>query len=155
MGANILWFNSSTNETQLWLMDDSKVTGRATVIGDTGAVFVPEEILVTVAVEIAGPNDAPWRTYKPWWTRVLWCPALASLQEFCGWPDRRTCFSQSPQTESRAWVMTQKRSHLSNTTGQTKTSSRAPFLRESDCGSPTPSAREIVRLPFPDRTARS
>src|SRR5260370_562666 len=41
MGVDILWHNSSTNETQRWIMDAQKVTGRATVIEeDASLIFV-------------------------------------------------------------------------------------------------------------------
>src|SRR5207245_942920 len=33
---DIVWHNSSTGETQLWLMDIYRVTGRATVLGEDG-----------------------------------------------------------------------------------------------------------------------
>jgi hypothetical protein len=32
----ILWHNSSTNETQIWFMSRHRVTGRATVLGEDG-----------------------------------------------------------------------------------------------------------------------
>jgi len=39
--ADILWHNSSTGETQIWLMDGPRVTGRATVLGEDGnATFI-------------------------------------------------------------------------------------------------------------------
>ena len=42
MNAHVLWHNSSTNETQLWFVDEYKVTSRATVQGEDGATaFVP------------------------------------------------------------------------------------------------------------------
>ena len=40
-GADILWHNSATGETQVWFMDGNRVTGRATVLGEDGrAIFV-------------------------------------------------------------------------------------------------------------------
>src|SRR5215212_5455911 len=39
--SNILWHNSETNETQMWLMDRHRRTGRATVVGEDGQpVFI-------------------------------------------------------------------------------------------------------------------
>jgi hypothetical protein len=39
--ADILWHNASTDETQIWFMDDHKVARRATVVGEDGkAVLV-------------------------------------------------------------------------------------------------------------------
>jgi hypothetical protein len=32
----IIWHNSSTNETQIWFMDRHRLTGRATVLGEDG-----------------------------------------------------------------------------------------------------------------------
>ncbi|HEV8176161.1 MAG TPA: hypothetical protein VGP44_00590 [Gemmatimonadales bacterium] len=34
--ADIVWHNSSTGETQIWLMDGYRVRGRATVLGENG-----------------------------------------------------------------------------------------------------------------------
>lgn len=41
MAADILWHNASTGETQIWFMNNHKVTSRATVLGEDGkAAFV-------------------------------------------------------------------------------------------------------------------
>lgn len=34
--ADIVWYNSKTGETQIWYMDDHKVVGRGTVLGEDG-----------------------------------------------------------------------------------------------------------------------
>jgi hypothetical protein len=38
--ADILWYNSSTGETQIWLMDGHKVASRATVLGEDGKAIL-------------------------------------------------------------------------------------------------------------------
>ena len=39
--SDILWYNSSTGEIQVWFMDRHKLTGRATVLGEDGsAIFI-------------------------------------------------------------------------------------------------------------------
>jgi hypothetical protein len=35
--TDILWHNSSTNETQIWFMNSHRVSGRATVLGEDGS----------------------------------------------------------------------------------------------------------------------
>ena len=34
--SDILWHNSATGETQIWVMDGSRVSSTATVLGETG-----------------------------------------------------------------------------------------------------------------------
>jgi VCBS repeat protein len=39
-GADILWHNSSTNETQIWFMNGNRVSGRRTVLGENGSALL-------------------------------------------------------------------------------------------------------------------
>ncbi|MFJ6771486.1 hypothetical protein ACIQOV_11060 [Kitasatospora sp. NPDC091257] len=34
---DILWYNTSTNETQIWFMNDMTITGRADVLEENGS----------------------------------------------------------------------------------------------------------------------
>lgn len=38
---DIIWYNSQTGETQIWLMDGHRLAGRATVVDEGGkAIFI-------------------------------------------------------------------------------------------------------------------
>ncbi len=61
MSTDILWHNSSTNETQIWFMNKHKVTGRATVVDENGSpIFVgpPWSIVGTHEREIVWHNSS-------------------------------------------------------------------------------------------------
>ena len=49
---DLLWHNAATNETQIWFMNGPRITGRATVLGEGGAVA-----LVGPPWSIAGVGD--------------------------------------------------------------------------------------------------
>jgi hypothetical protein len=58
---DIVWHNSATGETQLWLMDGSRVTGRATVLGEDGkAAFVGPPWSIVGAGNFNGRDDIVW-----------------------------------------------------------------------------------------------
>ena len=50
--ADILWHNSTSNETQIWLVNDRNVIGRRTVLGENGKI-----IFVGLPWTIVGSND--------------------------------------------------------------------------------------------------
>src|SRR5260221_193626 len=50
--SDILWHNSTTNETQLWFMDHFRIASRATVVGEDGS-----PIFVGPPWSIAGSSD--------------------------------------------------------------------------------------------------
>jgi hypothetical protein len=50
--TDILWHNSSSNETQIWLMNDRSVIGRRTVVGEDG-----KPMLVGLPWTIVGADD--------------------------------------------------------------------------------------------------
>ena len=56
--ADILWYNSSTGESQMWFMDGSKLSGRATVVDADGkpALVGPPFSIVGVEVFRAHPK---------------------------------------------------------------------------------------------------
>ena len=77
MSSDILWHNSSTNETQLWFMDGARVKGRATVLGEDGKpAFVgpPWRIVGTAdfdgdaKADILGPTPLTGRSRSGSWT---------------------------------------------------------------------------------------
>lgn len=60
--SDILWYNSSTGETQIWFMDGHRVASRATVLGEDGsAVFVgpPWSIVGTGVFIFDTPDGIP------------------------------------------------------------------------------------------------
>jgi len=62
MGADILWHNSSTNETQIWFMNGPQLTGRTPVVAENGkAIFVgpPWKIVATGDLHLRGA-DIVW-----------------------------------------------------------------------------------------------
>jgi hypothetical protein len=62
-GADILWHNESTNETQMWLMDGHRITGRATVVGEDGQpafVGLPWSIVGAGDFDRNGGADILW-----------------------------------------------------------------------------------------------
>ena len=66
--ADIVWHNSSTNETQLWFMDAAKVTDRATVTGQDGnpALIGPPWRIVGIGdMNGDGQADIVWTTAPP------------------------------------------------------------------------------------------
>ena len=57
--ADILWHNSETHETQIWLMDRNKVIGRRTVAGDGGsAIFIGPPWRIVGAADYNGDGMA-------------------------------------------------------------------------------------------------
>ena len=63
MVSDILWYNSSTGETQIWYMDGHKVAGRATVLGENGsATFIepPWSIVGVNDMNGDGKPDIAW-----------------------------------------------------------------------------------------------
>jgi hypothetical protein len=50
--ADIVWHNSATGETQIWLMNGARVSSRATVLGETG-----KALLVGLPWSIVGAGD--------------------------------------------------------------------------------------------------
>ena len=63
IGSDILWYNSSTGETQIWFMERERCTGRATVIGEDGKpalVGPPFSIVGTGDFTGDGVTDIVW-----------------------------------------------------------------------------------------------
>ncbi len=61
--ADIVWHNSQTGETQLWLMKGNRVASRATVLGEGGApafVGLPWSIVATGDLSGDGKPDILW-----------------------------------------------------------------------------------------------
>jgi len=61
--SDIIWHNSSTGETQIWHMNGYRVSGRATVLGESGsAAFVglPWSIVGTNDFNADGKTDLLW-----------------------------------------------------------------------------------------------
>ncbi len=61
--GDIIWHNSATGETQLWLMNGYRVAGRATVLGEDGApafVGLPWSIVGSDDMNRDGKSDLLW-----------------------------------------------------------------------------------------------
>ena len=61
--ADILWHNSTTNETQIWFMDGFKVVNTGTVLGENGQPFfvgVPWTIVGVGDFDGNGKADILW-----------------------------------------------------------------------------------------------
>jgi FG-GAP-like repeat len=60
---DLLWHNASTGETQIWLMDGAKVTGRATVVAENGSpalIGPPWSIVGSADMNGDGHSDIVW-----------------------------------------------------------------------------------------------
>jgi hypothetical protein len=71
--ADILWHNSSTNETQMWLMNDHRVSGRATVLAENGqAIFVGAPWRIVSSNDMNGDRkpDIVWHNSSTGETQV-------------------------------------------------------------------------------------
>ena len=61
--ADTVWHNSQTNETQIWVMDGHRISGRATVVDENGQpafVGLPFEIVGVGDVTGDGRSDIVW-----------------------------------------------------------------------------------------------
>ena len=87
--ADIVWHNSSTGETQIWFMDGFKVTGRATVLGETGQpTFIgwPFSIIGVADFDKDGKADVLWYNSSTGETQIWFMngPRVASRATVLG-----------------------------------------------------------------------
>ena len=71
--ADIVWHNSSTSETEIWDLDDARVSGRATVLGEDGsAAFVgpPFSIVGVGDLNHDGNADILWHNSSTQETQI-------------------------------------------------------------------------------------
>ncbi|BAY59987.1 hypothetical protein NIES22_00440 [Calothrix brevissima NIES-22] len=71
--SDIIWHNSSTGETQIWLMNGYKVTSRATVIGEDGratAIGSPWNIVGSGDINSDGKSDIIWHNSSTGETQI-------------------------------------------------------------------------------------
>jgi len=70
---DIIWHNSSSGETQIWNMDDHRVRGRATVLGENGSpafVGLPWSIVGTNDFNHDGTADILWHNSSTGETQI-------------------------------------------------------------------------------------
>src|SRR5690348_1358051 len=61
--SDILWYNRSTGESQIWVMDGNRVNKTATVVGETGKVaYVGPPFSIVAAGDFSGDHkdDIVW-----------------------------------------------------------------------------------------------
>ncbi len=71
--TDIIWHNSTTNETQFWFMNGHRLTGRATVLGENGSPFfvgLPWSIVGTNDFNGDGKTDLVWHNSSTGETKV-------------------------------------------------------------------------------------